>query len=57
MGSAKEGDEALVKEIKELNKEIKPDEKILVMSADIGQAAEKLAKGFHDSCGVTDYDY
>ena len=43
----------LVKEIKELNKEIKPDEKLLVVSADIGQAAEKQAKGFHDACGVT----
>src|SRR3989344_4064512 len=46
-------DDELVKEIKELNKEIKPDEKLLVVSADIGQAAEKQAKGFHDACGVT----
>ena len=46
-------DDELVKEIKELNKEIKPDEKLLVIAADIGQAAEKQAKGFHDACGVT----
>ena len=43
----------LVKELKELNSEIKPDENLLVMSADIGQAAQNLAKGFHDACNVT----
>src|SRR3989344_7870355 len=46
-------DKELIKEIKELNSEIKPDEKLLVISADIGQAAQELAEGFHDSCGVT----
>src|SRR3989344_1601603 len=46
-------DKELVKEIKELNQEIKPDEKILVISADIGQAAQELAKCFHENCGVT----
>lgn len=46
-------DKELVKEIKELNHEIKPDEKILVISADIGQAAQELAKGFHENCEVT----
>jgi signal recognition particle subunit SRP54 len=46
-------DKDLIKEIKELNSEIKPDEKLLVISADIGQAAQELAEGFHDSCGVT----
>src|SRR3989344_372024 len=46
-------DSELVEEIKLLNKEIKPDEKLLVMNADLGQGAEKLAKGFHDSCGVS----
>ena|SRR3989344_3480177 len=43
----------LIEEISLLNKEIKPDEKILVMSADIGQAAKNLSEGFHKSCGVT----
>jgi len=26
---------------------------LLVISADIGQAAEKQAKAFHDTCGIT----
>ena len=46
-------DQELVKEIEELSEKIQPDEKLLVMSADIGQAAQKLAQGFHDACGVT----
>lgn len=46
-------DQELITELRELNDEIKPDEKILVLSADIGQAAQKLASGFHESCGVT----
>ena len=43
----------LIKEIKELNKAISPDERILVISADIGQAAQKQAEAFHESCDVT----
>lgn len=43
----------LIAEIKSLNQLIKPDEKLLVISADIGQAAQKQAQAFHDSCGVT----
>ncbi|MEE9525915.1 MAG: signal recognition particle protein Srp54 [Candidatus Woesearchaeota archaeon] len=43
----------LIKEINEVNKLIKPDEKLLIISADIGQAAQKQAQAFHDSCGVT----
>jgi len=46
-------DEELVEEIRLLNNEIQPDERLLVMNADLGQGAEKLARGFHDSCGVT----
>ena len=46
-------DDELVEEIKELSKEIQADEKILVMNADLGQSAERLARGFHDSCNVT----
>lgn len=45
--------EDLVKEIEGLNKEIKPDERLLVISADIGQAAQKQAEQFHKSCDVT----
>ena len=43
----------LIKEIKDLNKKIKADERILVMSADLGQAAQKQAEAFHESCDVT----
>jgi signal recognition particle subunit SRP54 len=43
----------LIKELDELNKTVDADEKLLVLSADIGQAAEKQAKAFHESCGVT----
>ncbi|MBU1203635.1 MAG: signal recognition particle receptor subunit alpha [Nanoarchaeota archaeon] len=43
----------LIKELKNLNKEVKPDEKILVISADIGQAAYEQAKAFHDAVEVT----
>ena len=43
----------LIKEIEKLNKEIKPDERLLVISADIGQAAQKQAEQFHKSCNIT----
>lgn len=43
----------LIKEIEDLNKTIKPDEKLLVISADIGQAAQTQAKAFHDACDIT----
>ena len=43
----------LINEIEEVNKEIKPDENLLVISADIGQAAQKQAEQFHKSCGIT----
>ena len=46
-------DKTLIKEIKGLNDKIKPDEKLLVLSADIGQAAQALSEGFHKNCGVT----
>lgn len=45
--------EDLVREIEDLNKKIKPDESLLVMSADIGQAAEKQSSQFHKSCNIT----
>ena len=43
----------LIKELNELSKVVKPDENLLVLSADIGQAAEKQAKAFHESCKIT----
>ena len=43
----------LINEIELLNKEIKPDERILVISGDIGQAAQKQAEQFHSSCNIT----
>lgn len=43
----------LIEEIESLNKDIKPQETLLVISADIGQAAQKQAEQFHKSCGIT----
>ena len=43
----------LVKEIEDLNNLIKPDERILVISGDIGQAAQKQAEQFHKSVHIT----
>jgi len=42
----------LIKEIKELNKNIKPDYKILVIQADIGQAAKKQASEFQQALEI-----
>jgi signal recognition particle subunit SRP54 len=43
----------LVQEIEALNKLIKPHERLLVISADIGQAAQKQAEQFHSSVSIT----
>ena len=43
----------LIKEIKNLTKEINPKETLLVLGADVGQAAQEQAQSFHDNCGVT----
>lgn len=43
----------LIKEIEDLNNILKPDENLLVISADIGQAAQSQAKAFHDACHIT----
>ncbi len=43
----------LIKEIEEVTEAIQPQEKLLVISGDIGQAAQKQAQQFHDSCGIT----
>jgi signal recognition particle subunit SRP54 len=45
--------EDLIEEIESLNDIINADENLLVISADIGQAAQKQAEQFHKSCGIT----
>jgi signal recognition particle subunit SRP54 len=43
----------LIEELNTINTSVQPDETLLVMSADIGQAAETQAKKFHETCKVT----
>ncbi len=43
----------LVEELTALNKVVAADERLLVISADIGQAAQKQAQTFHDTVDVT----
>ncbi len=43
----------LIKELNELNSAVEADERLLVISADIGQAAQKQAQAFHDTCRVS----
>lgn len=43
----------LVEELETLNSEIKPNESLLVFSADIGQAAQNQAEQFSKSCGIS----
>ncbi|MGM5484377.1 MAG: signal recognition particle protein Srp54 [Nanobdellota archaeon] len=43
----------LIEEIGKIDKAVDANEKLLVMGADVGQAAQKQAQAFHDSCGVT----
>ncbi len=45
--------EDLVKELNDLNGAVEADERLLVIAADIGQAAQKQAAMFHESCNVT----
>lgn len=46
-------DSELIKELKSLNREIKPTETILVMQADIGQAAKKQASEFKEAVNIS----
>ncbi len=46
-------DKELVKEIKELNTEIKPTETILIMPSDIGQSAKKQASEFQKTLKIS----
>ena len=43
----------LIEELNDINKTIKADERLLVISADIGQAAQTQAEKFHETCNVT----
>jgi signal recognition particle subunit SRP54 len=45
--------EELVTEITELNTAVAPHQTILVLNADIGQAAQKQAELFHTHCSIT----
>lgn len=46
-------DKALAKELKNMGKLIKPDEVLLVIPADLGQAARKQAEEFNSLVGIT----
>ena len=46
-------DAELEKEIRELKEKIRPQEVILTLSSDIGQATRKVVEGFHKACGTT----
>lgn len=43
----------LIEELNQLNKIIQPDENLLIISADIGQAAQSQAEKFHETCNIT----
>ena len=43
----------LIQELNELNAAAQPEERLLVISADIGQTAQKQAQTFHDTVQVT----
>lgn len=45
-------DKKLGKELKRINKVVNPDEKILVLPADMGQKASEQAEGFNDVVGI-----
>lgn len=47
-------DQSLVKEIQAINLALNPQEKILVIPADIGQAAKVQAEAFQKALGITD---
>jgi len=46
-------DEELIKEIKTIEKETKPTESILIIPADIGQAAKKQSQEFKDAVNIS----
>ncbi|MEW6329098.1 MAG: signal recognition particle receptor subunit alpha [Candidatus Micrarchaeota archaeon] len=46
-------DPELIEELKKIERELRADEKFLVISADIGQIAGKQAEEFHNALGLT----
>ncbi|MDP7282207.1 MAG: signal recognition particle receptor subunit alpha [Candidatus Undinarchaeales archaeon] len=46
-------DKELTKELKHINDTFKPQEKILIMPADVGQKAAEQARAFNETVGVT----
>jgi len=45
--------EELISELNQLQAAVRAEERLLVISADIGQAAQKQAQAFHDTCNVS----
>ncbi|MBI2662708.1 signal recognition particle protein [Candidatus Woesearchaeota archaeon] len=45
--------EELIEELNKINAVVRADERLLVISGDIGQAAQKQAQAFHDSCTIS----
>jgi signal recognition particle subunit SRP54 len=43
----------LIEELNKINSLVQPDETLLIIGADIGQAAEKQATAFHETCKIT----
>ena len=43
----------LIQELNQLNAAVQADQRVLVISGDIGQAAQKQAQAFHDTCKVS----
>ncbi|MCK4634552.1 MAG: signal recognition particle protein [Candidatus Aenigmarchaeota archaeon] len=43
----------MIKEIEDLNNILKPEERVLVISADLGQKAEEQSKSFQEAVGIT----
>jgi len=46
-------DEELMKELRDINEEVKPEERLLIIDATIGQQAREQAKAFNESVGIT----
>jgi signal recognition particle subunit SRP54 len=46
-------DDELMEELREINGRVKPEERILVIDATIGQQAKEQAKAFNESVGIT----
>jgi signal recognition particle subunit SRP54 len=45
--------EELIKELKDVHEVVQPDENLLIISADIGQAAQKQAQTFHEAANIS----